>query len=198
MSLALRSGAECLCLTRPRHDGDLVPVHLAVDGGDCCPLPGAVMERGEFLVAVPFAHQQADDLRIFDKRCPVRVVGGKKALVRVFGQQGKFKPDRPHHAVDRAFLGVQHRDDAGAGLKLDIVVAPLVVVQAVEAEPSPVSATPCLTDILSPLWPGLRDRGDAVMSSGCDREREFAGVMKAGGFDAVIGNLPRRMEGWSH
>jgi methylase of polypeptide subunit release factors len=28
------------------------------------------------------------------------------------------------------------------------------------------------------------------MSSGCDWEREFAGVMKAGGFDAVIGNPP--------
>src|SRR4030042_4584751 len=92
------------------------------------------MEGGTLLIAVSLAHQEPDHFRVLHEWCAVRVICLEQALPRIFCKERQFKTDCPHDTVDRTLLGVRHRNDAGSGFKLNIMVTPLVVMERVEIE----------------------------------------------------------------
>ena len=92
------------------------------------------MECGAFLVTVTLAHQEPDDLGILHKRCTIGIICFKQALPWAFCEKCQFKSDCPHYAIDRTLLGVGYRDYSGPCFQLYIMIAPLVVVQAVKIE----------------------------------------------------------------
>jgi len=89
-----------------------------------------IKERYLVLPETP-AHKEGNDLGILDKRCTVGIVGREHAPPRIFHKKGQLNPDRPHDTVHKALAGIIDRDDPGPGLELNVMVAPLVVMQHV-------------------------------------------------------------------
>ena len=79
----------------------------------------------EHVPAVRAVHQQANDLRVGQKRAAVRMIGAHHHAPRIVDQQIPFQPDRPLQRVDERLVAVLDRRDAAAGFHFGVAAEPL-------------------------------------------------------------------------